>query len=121
MHLTQSLRQIPSGPYGAPLWNNNTNNYNNNNSYNNNNNNDNDDDNDNDNNNNNNNNNNNISNEIPIYNNPNLLLITKLNIKSYLQLISLKKLFSQSTIYMIPFDFKKKKATLNFDWKNSFH
>ena len=28
-----------------------------------------------------------------------LLLITKLTIKSYLQLISLKKLFSQSTIY----------------------
>ena len=48
----------------------------------------------NDNNNNNSNNNNNILNEIPLYNNPNLLLITKLNIKSYLQLISLKKLFS---------------------------
>ena len=30
MHLTQSLRQIPSGPYGAPLWNNNNNNDNNN-------------------------------------------------------------------------------------------
>ena len=37
-------------------------------------------------------------------NNPNLLLITKLTIKSYLQLISLKKLFSQNTIYIIPFD-----------------
>ena len=31
-------------------------------------------------------------------------LLTKLTIKSYLQLISLKKLFSQSTIYIIPFD-----------------
>ena len=62
-----------------------------------------------DNNNNNNNNNNNILNEIPLYNNPNLSLITKLNIKSCLQLISLKKLFSQSTTNMIPFDLKKKK------------
>ena len=106
MHLTQSLRQIPSGPYGAPLWNNNNNNNYNNDNNNNNNNNDND--------------NNNILNEIPLYNNPNLLLITKLNIKSYLQLISLKKLFSQGTIYMIPFDFEKKE-TLNVDWKNSFH
>ena len=34
----------------------------------------------------------------------NLLLITKLTIKSYLQLISLKKLFRPSTIYIIPFD-----------------
>ena len=42
----------------------------------------------------NNNNNNNNS------NNKNLLLITKLTIKSYLQLISLKLLFSQSTIYI---------------------
>ena len=42
----------------------------------------------------NNNNNNNNS------NNKNLLLITKLTIKSYLQLISLKTLFSQSTIYI---------------------
>ena len=41
---------------------------------------------------------------IIITKNPNLLLITKLNIKSYLQLISVKKLFSQSTIYIIPFD-----------------
>ena len=32
------------------------------------------------------------------------LLLTKLTIKSYLQLISLKKLFCQSTIYIIPFD-----------------
>ena len=44
--------------------------------------------------NNNNHNNNNNS------NNKNLLLITKLTIKSYLQLISLKTLFSQSTIYI---------------------
>ena len=36
-----------------------------------------------------------------------MLLITKLTIKSYLQLIHLKKLFSQSTIYIIPFDWKK--------------
>ena len=36
--------------------------------------------------------------------NPNLLLITKLTIKSYLQLIPLKKLFRPSTIYIIPFD-----------------
>ena len=36
------------------------------------------------------------------YYNPNILLITKLTIKSYLQLISLKKLFRQSTIYIIP-------------------
>ena len=36
--------------------------------------------------------------------NPNLLLITKLTIKSYLQLISLKELFRPSTIYIIPFD-----------------
>ena len=42
------------------------------------------------------------------YNNLNLWLITKLTIKSYLHLISLKKLFSQSTIYIIPFDLKKK-------------
>ena len=41
---------------------------------------------------------------IIITKNPNLLLMTKLTIKSYLQLISLKKLFSQSTIYIIPFD-----------------
>ena len=41
---------------------------------------------------------------IIITKNPNLLLITKLTIKSYLQLISVKKLFSQSTIYIIPFD-----------------
>ena len=41
---------------------------------------------------------------ITIIINPNLLLITKLTIKSYLQLISLKKLFRQSTIYIIPFD-----------------
>ena len=35
----------------------------------------------------------------------NLLLITKLTIKSYLQLISLKKkLFRPITIYIIPFD-----------------
>ena len=54
------------------------------------------------NNNNNNNNNNNKNNS----NNPNLLLITKLTIKSYLQLISLNKLFCQSTIYIIPFDWK---------------
>ena len=40
--------------------------------------------------------------------NPNLLLRTKLTKKSNLQLISLKKLFSQSTIYIIPFDLKKK-------------
>jgi len=33
-----------------------------------------------------------------------ILIITKLTIKSCLQLISLKKLFSQSTIYIIPFD-----------------
>ena len=52
---------------------------------------------DNDNNNNNNNNN---------FFKSNLLLITKLTIKSYLQLISLKKkkLFRPSTIYIIPFD-----------------
>ena len=49
---------------------------------------------------NNNNNNNNNNNKF----NPNLLLITKLTIKSYLQLISLKKLFRQSTIYIIYFD-----------------
>ena len=91
MHLTQSLRQIPSGPYGAPLWNNNNNN------------------------NNSNNNNNNILSEIPLYNNPNLLLITKLNIKCYLQLISLKKLFSQSTIYMTPFDLKKKRHLISIE------
>ena len=41
---------------------------------------------------------------IIITKNPNLLLITKLTIKSYLQLISVKKLFSQSTIYITPFD-----------------
>ena len=42
---------------------------------------------------------------IIITKNPNLLLITKLTLKSYLQLISLKKLFSQSAIYIfIPFD-----------------
>ena len=56
---------------------------------------------------------------IIITKNPNLLLITKLTKKSYLQLISLKKLFSQSTIYIISFRLKKK--TLNFSWKNSFH
>ena len=39
-------------------------------------------------------------------------MITKLNIKSYLQLISLKKLFSQSNIYMIPFDLKKQERHL---------
>ena len=102
MHLTQSLRQIPSGPYREPLWNNNNNNYNNNNSNNNNN------HNNHNNHKNNNNNNNNILNEIPLYNNPNLLLITKLNIKSYLQLISFKKLFSQSNI----FDLKKQERHL---------
>ena len=37
---------------------------------------------------------------IIITKNPNLLLITKLTIKSYLQLISLKKLFSQNTYYL---------------------
>ena len=41
---------------------------------------------------------------IIITKNPNLLLITKLTIKSYLQLISVKKLSSQSTIYITPFD-----------------
>ena len=45
-------------------------------------------------------NNNNTNNN---YKYPNLLLIKKLTVKSYLQLISLKKLFSQRTIY-IPFD-----------------
>ena len=45
---------------------------------------------------------------IIITKNPNLLLITKLTIKSYLQLISLKKLFSQSTIYIISFRLKKR-------------
>ena len=45
---------------------------------------------------------------IMITKNPNLLLITKLTIKSYLQLISLKKLFSQSTIYIISFWLKKR-------------
>ena len=58
-----------------------------------------------DNNNNNNNNNNNDNNNNN--NNPNLLLITKLTIKSYLQSISLKKLFRQSNTYIIPFDLKK--------------
>ena len=33
-----------------------------------------------------------------------LLLIAKLTKQSYLQSISLKNLFSQSTIYIIPFD-----------------
>ena len=33
-----------------------------------------------------------------------IIIVTKLTIKCYLQLISLKKLFSQSTIYIIPFD-----------------
>ena len=51
---------------------------------------------------NNNNNNNNNNYYYYYYNNSNILLITKLTIKSYLQLISLKKLFSQSTIYIIP-------------------
>ena len=51
---------------------------------------------------NNNNNNNNNYYYYYYYYNPNILLITKLTIKSYLQLISLKKLFSQSTIYIIP-------------------
>ena len=45
---------------------------------------------------------------IIITKNPNLLLMTKLTIKSYLQLISLKKLFSQSTIYIISFRLKKR-------------
>ena len=52
-----------------------------------------------------NNNNNNSNNNINNFNlNPNLLLITKLTIKSYVQLISLKKLFRPSTFYIIPFD-----------------
>ena len=33
-----------------------------------------------------------------------IIIITKLTIKSYLQSISLKKLFGPSTIYNIPFD-----------------
>ena len=33
-----------------------------------------------------------------------MIIITKLTIKSYLQSISLKKLFGPSTIYNIPFD-----------------
>ena len=55
----------------------------------------------NNNNNNENNNNNNNNNDNNNNNNNNLLLITKLTIKTYLQLISLKKKkkFSQSTIY----------------------
>ena len=46
-------------------------------------------------------------------NNPNLLLLTKLTIKSYLQLISLKKTFQSKHYlhYSLP----------NFDWKNSCH
>ena len=40
----------------------------------------------------------------------------KLTTKSYLQLISLRKLFSKSTIYN-SFRLKKIKRHLNFDWK----
>ena len=48
---------------------------------------------------------------IIITKNPNLLLITKLTIKSYLQLISLKKLFSQNTYYL-HYSFRLKKRHL---------
>ena len=41
-----------------------------------------------------------------------ILLILKLIIKSYLQFIWLKKLFSQSSIYN---SFRLRKKTLNFD------
>ena len=48
---------------------------------------------------------------IIITKNPNLLLMTKLTIKSYLQLISVKKLFSQSTI-ILHYSFRLKKRHL---------
>ena len=54
---------------------------------------------------NNNNNNNNNNNDNNFFFFLMVVMITKLTIKSYLQLISLKKkLFRPSTIYIIPFD-----------------
>ena len=52
---------------------------------------------------------------IIITKNPNLLLITKLTIKSYLQLISLKKLFSQSTILHYSFWLRKKRHLISIE------
>ena len=46
-----------------------------------------------------------------------IMIITKLTIKSYLQLMSLKSQFRQSTIYIIPFDLKKKRHLIS-DEKN---